>query len=147
MSGVYEDRGIRFQFPENWSLDEEDGLDGSVTVHVTSPSGAFWSIAIHRPEQDPEKLVTAAVEAMRAEYQELDAEAAEERIADEKLTGYDLNFICLDLTNTALVRGFQSKQNTYLVFCQAEDREYERLKLVFRAITTSLFLTAGAGVK
>ncbi len=146
MPGVYENRGIHFQFPENWAVDEEDGLEESTTVNVISPGGAFWSIAVHPCHEDPADLAEAAVAAMRAEYDGLDAEPASEWIADQHLTGYDLNFIWLDLTNTALVRGFRTDRGTYLVLCQAEDREFEQVAIVFRAITTSLFMAAESEV-
>ena len=63
---------------------------------------------------------------------------AEESVAGHDLVGYDLAFYCLDLTNTAHVRGLRSAHTTYTIYCQAEDREYEQLKRVFQAITVTL---------
>jgi hypothetical protein len=53
------------------------------------------------------------------------------------LTGFDLNFYCLDLTNTAQVRTLATPAAIYLILCQAEDREWNELAPVFAAITTS----------
>src|SRR5690349_11181738 len=72
MPSVYDKMGVRFLFPDNWTLDESDVLDGNSTVSVYSPGGAFWSIILHPPELDPDDLVEAAVDAMRQEYDELD---------------------------------------------------------------------------
>ncbi|HVW36950.1 MAG TPA: hypothetical protein VHB99_06580, partial [Pirellulales bacterium] len=66
------------------------------------------------------------------------AEAVVETIAGQELLGWDMNFYCLDLTNTAQVRGFGTDEATYLIFCQADDREFEEVEPVFAAITRSL---------
>jgi hypothetical protein len=134
----YKKLGISFQYPENWTLDEEDALAGHRSVTVYSPGGGFWSVSIHPPSADPRKLAKAAVKAMEAEYEELESGKAREIVADQELVGYDLNFYYLDLTNTATVRCVRTPLATYTVFCQAEDREFEQVQNVFRAMTMSL---------
>lgn len=138
MPGVFDKLGIRFQYPENWALDERDALEGENSVAVYSPGGSFWSIVVYDADLPLSDLVEAALTAMREEYDELDIEAVRETVAGQKLIGYDLNFYCLDLTNTALIRGVRGEGATYLIYCQADDREFADLEPVFRAITTSL---------
>ena len=89
-----------FDYPDNWTLDDWDALLGRKSVTVYSPGGAFWSVAIHSGTADPAKLVTGIVEAVREEYEGLEAQKAEESVAGHELLGYDLAFFCLDLTNT-----------------------------------------------
>ena len=60
------------------------------------------------------------------------------------LAGYDINFLCLDLTNTAAVRTLETEDAIYLFICQAEDREWDRISHVFAAMTTS-FVAALTG--
>ncbi len=131
--------GLRFQYPENWTIDEEDEKTHNRAVTVYSPSGAFWSVARYPDSADPTKLARSAVEAMREEYDSLEVHEAGESIAGHELVGYDLFFYCLDLTNTAQVRATTVNEATYVVFYQAEDREFDRIGPVFRAIATSLF--------
>lgn len=138
MPAVYEKLGIHFQYPENWTLDESEALEGEKSVSVYSPGGAFWSVIIHPPTLDPRALAEAALDTMRQVYDELDAEPIEETIAGRELVGCDMNFYCLDLTNTAQVRSFRRPEGTYLVMCQADDREFAEVEPVFRAITLSL---------
>jgi hypothetical protein len=138
MPSQYDKLGIHFQFPDNWTLDEIEARDSGNSVTVYSPGGAFWSITIHPASQSAQELADAALAAMRQEYDELDAEAVAETIAGQELLGWDLNFYCLDLTNTALVRGFSTDEATYLIFCQADDREFDEVAPVFAAITRSL---------
>jgi hypothetical protein len=138
MPSQYEKLGIHFQYPDNWKLDEIEARDSGNSVTVYSPGGAFWSITIHPRSQSVQKLADAALAAMRQEYDELDAEPVAETVAGQELLGWDMNFYCLDLTNTALVRGFSSGDATYLIFCQADDREFDEVGPVFAAITRSL---------
>jgi len=130
--------GISFQYPDNWTLDDSDAILGRKSVTVYSPGGAFWSVAIHSGSADPAELAATVVETMRQVYEGLESEEAQETVAGRELIGYDLAFYCLDLTNTALIRGARIAQTTYTIFCQAEDKEFERVRAVFQAMTTSL---------
>ena len=140
MPRVYEKLGMRFQYPDNWTLDESEALEGGNSVAVYSPGGAFWSIVVHPITSNPSDLAKAALKVMKAEYEQLDTEAVSEEVGDVELRGYDLNFYCLDLTNTALVRALRHGENTYLILCQADDREFAEVEPVFRAITASLVM-------
>jgi hypothetical protein len=141
MPAEFRKLGIAFQYPENWSLDEEDALAGRRSVTLVTPGGGFWCVGIHPRGTDPGKLAKAAVDAMEQEYKEVEIEEIQETFVGREMVGYDLNFYYLDLINTAQIRCFQTEQATYSVFYQAEDREFDRIQAVFRAITTS-FLTS-----
>ena len=137
MPAEFNKLGILFQYPDNWALDEEDALAGQKSVTVYSPGGAFWSISVHPRSVDPATLAKAAVDAMKADYEELEIEETRETMAGREMIGYDLNFFYLDFTNTATIRCIRTDQATYTIWCQAEDREFERIRGVFHAITTS----------
>lgn len=138
MPAVYDKLGIRFHYPENWTLDESEALEGEKSVSVYSPGGAFWSVIVHPPTLDPQALANAALDTMKQVYDELDTEPVVEAIANCELVGCDMNFYCLDLTNTAQVRAFRRAEATYLVMCQADDREFAEVEPVFRAMLLSL---------
>jgi len=137
MPRTFDKLGVSFQYPDNWTL-EEEGLGGYESVTVYSPQGGFWSVTIYSHSADPMALADTAVKAMREEYEELEIEEARQTVAGHELIGYDLNFYYLDLTNTAMVRSIRTDRATYTVFCQAEDREFDRIGAVFLAMTTSL---------
>jgi len=136
--------GISFQYPDNWTLDEEDALAGRGSVTVYSPGGGFWSVSVHPRSADLNGLIEGAVEAMRQEYEELEAQRVKESLGPHEVVGYDLNFFYLDLTNTACIRGVQTASTTYTVFYQAEDREFDRVEQVFRAMVLSLLQGSGS---
>jgi hypothetical protein len=138
MPALFNRLGISFQYPENWTLDDSDAILGRRSVTVFSPGGAFWSVTMQTEQADPEKLSEAVVDSMKQEYGGLEADAVEETIADHTLHGYDLAFICLDLTNTAQVRSCRVAHTTYTIYCQAEDREYRIVQRVFEAMTLTL---------
>jgi len=138
MPSEFREMGIAFQYPENWTLDEEERLAGNQSVTVYSPGGGFWSISIHPHLTDMAALAKQAVEAMKQEYGDVDVEEVHETVLSRDLVGYDLNFFLLDLTNTATIRCLRTEKATYAVFCQAEDGEFERIARVFQAMTWSL---------
>lgn len=138
MPALFNKFGISFQYPENWTLETDSSAPGRQTVSVYSPGGGFWTVALAPHDSDPAKLAEAALKTIAREYDELDSEEASESIGDVDLVGYDLNFYCLDLTNTAWIRAGRTSRATYLVICQAEDREFDQIAPVFRAMSTSL---------
>ncbi len=138
MPAVYEKMGIRFLYPENWTLDEDEAIEGNRSVSVHSPGGAFWSIVLHPHFVDPAGLASAALAALKAEYPESETEPASDLIGEQWIRGYDFNFFYLDFVSTAVIRGFRTDTDSCLILCQAEDREFEQLGPIFRAITTSL---------
>jgi len=137
MSAQFAEAGLRFQYPENWTLDREGGRPGCRSVTVSSPSTAFWTLSIHPRASDPAELIEAAALAMREEYKGLESEETEEEIAGYELVGQNLSFYYLDLISTAWIRCVRTDRATYLIFCQAEDREFEQISDVFRAMMTS----------
>lgn len=139
MPAVFDKLGIRFLYPDNWTLDEQEAISGNSSVTLYSPGGAFWSIAVYGPEVEPSELAIEAMQTLKADYEGAEAEPASDEISGQTLKGYDLNFFYLDLTNTAVIRAFRWLGLTCLVLCQAEDREFAAAGPVFRAITTSLF--------
>lgn len=138
MPAVFNKLGIHFLYPDNWSLDEDEAVEGNRSVTVNSPSGAFWSIVVHDRTANPAELASSALMALKVEYPESEAEPISEEIGEETIRGYDLNFFYLDFVSMAVIRGFRTDTASCLVLCQAEDREFEKLAPIFRAITTSL---------
>ncbi|HZZ26846.1 MAG TPA: hypothetical protein VFE46_02470 [Pirellulales bacterium] len=138
MPAVFDKLGIRFQYPDNWKLEADDVSPGRQTISVYSPGGAFWTVMLHPPEVDPAELARTALVAMQKEYDELDSEPAREAIGATELIGFNLNFYCLDLTNTAWIRAGGNRSAMFLVICQAEDHEFEEVSAIFRAMTASL---------
>ncbi len=138
MPSVFDQTGLRFEYPENWSLEEASDYQIEQVV-VSSPNTAFWQLTKYPADAELEPLFDEALAALRTEYPKMETEpAAAEQVESQPLVGFDVNFICLDLTNTCWLRGFQTSEATYLLLCQAEDREFAQVSPVFQAMLASL---------
>jgi hypothetical protein len=129
---------VRFEYPDNWTVEADDSSEGGLQVSVSAPDGAFWSLSQLPAGCDPAELTAAAVAQLREDYPDLESEPAAETVFEQSLTGTDINFSCLDLTNTAAFRCLELPNGCYAVFCQAEDRDWQQLHHVFKAMTASL---------
>jgi len=136
--------GLSFDYPDNWTVDTDDSVDRYATVTVYAPGGGFWAVSGHAPGGDPRELSAAVVVQMKKEYQDLDSEEAIDDVGAHELPGFDMNFYCLDLTNTARVRTLETPDAIYLIVCQAEDREWDEISPVFDAMTMSFVAAASA---
>jgi hypothetical protein len=137
MPALFDKLGIKFLYPDDWTLEPSTDEDQQGAT-VYSPGGAFWSVVVRGRDDDPVELAKVAMAAIGDLYTDIDTEAVEETIGGHELVGYNLNFYCLDLTNTAQIRACRHGDRTLLIIWQAEDREFDEVSKVFRAITTSL---------
>jgi hypothetical protein len=118
---TYEDEGLRFEYPPDWVLEETDA--GEVrTVAVQAPDGlGFAVIQTDDSRPDPEEIAAAALEAMRDDYPDLDSRPVLETINDHAATGHDLEFLALDMSNSASIRCFRTPRRTVLALGQWSD--------------------------
>ncbi|MGI9457383.1 MAG: hypothetical protein ACR2NU_12540 [Aeoliella sp.] len=137
MPGFYDQDGLRFAYPENWTIDEEEEYSAAASATVTSPQTAFWSVMVYDGLQDVQELAVCAVDALKSEYPQMEVEEANAP-GTEAGCGYELSFSCFDLLSTATIYSFHHAGRTYLVLSQAEDHERESVEPLFQAMTTSL---------
>ncbi len=133
----FDEQGIRFQYPENWTLERED-TDSGWTVFVQSPSTAFLLLSFDKDMPTTEEVLKTALDALRSDYKDLDAEEQVETVAGQMALGYDIQFTSLDLTNTCWMRSFQTESATILLLWQATDLDLDEAEPVLRAICASL---------
>jgi hypothetical protein len=144
MPGIYDDHGIRFEYPDEWELEVTD--DGPVTTaSIQSPTGlAFALVTSDETCPAPAEVADQALSAMREEYPDLDASPALETIGGHRAVGHDVEFISLDLTNTCSIRCFRTPRRTVLVFGQWADIDTdEDPEAVVRSVSRSLEETDG----
>jgi hypothetical protein len=136
---TYHNHGLRFRYPENWQLEEED-TDTGWTVTLQSPNTAFLLLSDHRDAPSTEQVLGTVVEALKADYPELEYEERVDTVAGQPAVGLDIRFISLDLTNTCYARSFYTEEGTLLILWQGADLDLETTEPVLRAICTSLTL-------
>jgi hypothetical protein len=137
MAAQFDEGGIRFRYPENWRLEREEN-DSGWTVSVQSPGTAFMLLAFREDMPSTENVAETALEALREEYPDLEADDCVDSLAGQPAVGHDIRFFSLDLTNTCWTRSFYSANGTVLVLCQANDLELDDHGPVLRAMCASL---------
>ena len=79
---TYDNLGIKFAYPDNWELaqDEDPSLPRTISLH--SPTGAFWSTTLHSLADDSHVIMQQIREAFCDEYDEVEFEHFEGKIVD-----------------------------------------------------------------
>jgi hypothetical protein len=136
---IYDDHGIRFEYPFDWELDVTDDGPRS-TVTVQSPGGlAFALVTVDDDRPAPAGLADEALAALKEEYPTLDAFPALETIDGHKAVGHDVEFVSLDLNNAGVIRAFQTPRRTIFLLAQwSDDLEGEEAEQPLRALRRSL---------
>ncbi len=134
---IFHADGIQFQYPDNWQLTREDAV-GGWSVTVQSPGTAFFLISCEETMPEAGDVVRTALEALRADYPDLETEDALESISDQPALGHNIRFFSLDLTNTCCTRVFYADAGTILLLWQTNDLELDQCEPIFRAIRSSL---------
>lgn len=137
MAAIFEQDGIRFQYPESWQLTREETPNGW-SVSLQSPATAFLMVTFDSDMPEAELMAETALEAMQAEYANLESDAVCESIAGQPACGHDMRFFSFDLTNTCFTRSFYAAGGTVLLFWQTNDLELETAEPVFKAVCASL---------
>ena len=79
-----------------------------------------------------------ALDAFRKEYEELDIYPVSETICDRDCLARDVEFVCLELINSAFLRTFRSDHFTALILYQGTDFELEMTREQLENISLSL---------
>lgn len=138
MVGVYEEHGIRFQYPEDWEVEvSDDGPRTTVALHA--PGGlAFALVTVDDSCPAPADLADEALEAMREEYPGLDVTPALETIDGHRALGHDLEFFSLDMVTACAIRSYRTPRHTVLVFGQWSELAEENPEETIRQVRSSL---------
>jgi hypothetical protein len=143
MTGIYEDHGIRFEYPSNWELEVTDESP-LTTVAVQAPGGlAFALVTVDDSCPAPADMADQALEALREEYPVLDAVPALEAINGHHAVGHDVEFISLDMTNSCTIRCFRTSRRTVLLFGQWSDLVGDESETALVAVRRSFGETDG----
>jgi hypothetical protein len=130
-------------YPENWNI-TEDTDDGQVLgFTLESPTSAFMTVTEYPWTVTPADAMEQAFEILRTEYDEVEYETLptdltwEGEALPDCMSG-DARFYYLDLMVISRLLAFSLQHRTFLVQIQAEDRDFDRLELVFKAILVSM---------
>ena len=137
MQGIYESNGVRFRFPEHWELHEEHS-NNQISITVSSPETSFWTLSLFFNSMQEHELMESALDAFREEYKELDIYPVAETLCHRESIARDLEFVCLELINSAFLRAFRTNHFTALILYQGTDHELEMTREQLEKISLSL---------
>jgi hypothetical protein len=138
---TYHGHGLQFQYPPEWTLTEE-AHESSTNIHLQTPGLAFWTLTLLPNTTSVMDVVEATVDAFEEEYDQVDRYDREFEFDGVRTAGCDLDFVCLDLVNSACVRAIALAESTALVLFQGEDREWDAFREQFEDVTASLLVDA-----
>ena len=129
--------GIRIQYPVNWSVEtDEDGPAWS--ANIVSKDTAFV-LASLRPDVDhPAELADEALDVLKAEYKDLDADPVVENIAGQPAVGYDIDFLAVDTSVVSFIRALNTPDGPLLLLAQVSEYDREANEPLLRAILASV---------
>lgn len=137
MTKEFNEGGVSFRYPESWTLEREEA-DGGWAITLQSKETAFLVVTLDPTMPTPEEMAKTALEALRSEYPELEADSALDMLAGELAVGHDIAFFSLDLANTVWTRCLYGAGGTLLVYWQMNDLELPTMEPVVRAVCQSL---------
>lgn len=136
MQTAYQTDGLRFSYPSDWEVTEEQQPDG-LSIVASSGGTAFCSFLL-MPERPPlARVLKMALQAFRESYDEIDSEEIECRIDGREARGLDIDFYCLELLNAAWLRAFRTGRYTIFMMFQSGFDEPDA-RAVFDAICASI---------
>jgi hypothetical protein len=138
MPAIFDHQGVKFLYPDNWNLAAQSLDTSPQVIELQSPSSAFWTLHVYTADSDAGEIVDEFRDAMIDEFAGLEAWPIEEMEGEEPVLGYDMSFYCLDFLIAAKVRCWRFGNALLLTHAQAEDREFEEIAPIFRAMTISL---------
>lgn len=139
MAATYDNFGLQFLYPENWTIIEQSqGEMYSASVTLQSPGTSCWTVHRYPSTCSQEQLVEELVAAMRKEYPLLEEEPYVQSPGGREIRGVRLYFYCLDLLVSWSLLPITVEGQVFLFECQAEDKEFEELEEVFLALSTSV---------
>ena len=130
-------------YPENWTVTEDTDNGRVVSFTLESPASAFMTVTEYPWTVTPQEAIDEACEVMRSEYDEVEflETQSDLKIDDQPLdacVSCDAYFYYLDLMVVSRMIGFVLDQRTFMIQIQSEDRDFETLEMVFKAILISM---------
>ncbi len=139
MTATYQKRGLKFLYPENWKLTDEADTDLPCSISLETPDGgALWAVHLYEIDSDPDEILKATLATLQETYPDLEITPCQTDFAAANGTAVEAMFYCLDFLIRARLQVIPNRDYQLLFWFQAEDREFDKLELIFQALATSV---------
>ena len=134
MPATFESFGIRFLYPDNWSIAQRSADESDEGLTLELPSGGFVSIEIEDEGCSEQDVIDRVAQAIREEYNEIEIEEMNLADSSEDERCVDMRFYYLDLLIVSRLVLLQAKADLLIIQFQAESRDFDANEPVFNAI-------------
>lgn len=141
----YNKHGLVFNYPSDWTI-EETRQGGEISVHVQSPATTFWCVTVMPDRPQPERTVKTVVEAFQDSYDDVDVYDLEYGDDDEMHLIQQIDFVCHELVNTAIVESLQIGLVTLVILYQGLDQELNEYNDELKYMSDSIEVEFGDDV-
>ena len=139
MTATYHKRGLKFLYPENWKLTDEADTDLPCSITLETPDGgALWAVHLYELDSDPDEILKATLDTLQETYPDLEITPCATDFPALDGTAVEAMFYCLDFLIRTRLQVIPHREYQLLFWFQAEDREFDKLELIFQALTTSV---------
>ncbi|EDL62450.1 hypothetical protein [Gimesia maris] len=136
---LFNEYGVSFEYPDDWELTKEvNEKNGEIQISVAAADSSFWMISLFLVDIPAEELLKKSLEVFQEEYEELDVYEAHVRLAGKECSGYDLEFVCSELINSAFLRVLKTSLFTAFILYQGTDQDLQNSLKDLEAISLSL---------
>ncbi|MEL6105714.1 MAG: hypothetical protein AAFU85_06755 [Planctomycetota bacterium] len=143
MPAQFDSFGLRFLYPDNWTVAQRDEEDGNTGMTLDLPEGGFFSVET-AVTSEPAELIEELAVAIASEYEDPERESISlELLPDAPAT--DLRFYYLDLLIICRIVVFRQEEDrdSLVIQMQAESREFDKNEPVFDAILKQIVDNVG----
>ncbi len=136
---LFNEYGISFEYPDDWELSKVvDEKNGEIQIGVAGADSSFWMISLFLVDIPAEDLLKKSLEVFQEEYDELDVYDTKARLAGKECPGYDVEFVCSELINSAFLRVLKTSLFTAFILYQGTDQDLQNSLKDLEAISLSL---------
>ena len=96
MPAVYKKSGVRFLYPENWQITEEETEAWPRSVTLQSEQTSFITVHMYPPATELRPLVKEIVDSIQEVYPEVEVLPTKETMGTTLTKGVDICFFYLD---------------------------------------------------
>jgi hypothetical protein len=134
MPATFESFGIKFLYPDNWTVTERAEDEGGDGATFQLPSGGFFSVEREREGQLAEELIEEVADSLEEDYGDVEREEPQIDAVASSETVVDFRFYYLDLLIVSRLMIISVGDASYVIQIQAENRDFDSNEMVFAAI-------------
>jgi hypothetical protein len=139
MTAVYDKLGLKFLYPENWTLIDESDTEMPHAITLETPDGACsWAVHAYQPDADRDSVLKETLTTLQETYEDLEVASFDDEVGSWGASGVEALFYCLDFLIRARLLVVPTREHLLLFWFQAEDREFDKQNAVFQAMSVSL---------